>query len=79
VTYEAVGRLAAANRFTRVVWASAKNSVFRTDTTQASGGVVDWLDVARLVAEQLDCELGPNRRHPTHRCWQETTTSIPIR
>jgi hypothetical protein len=61
LTYEAVSQLAASGRFTRVVWASAKNTVFRTDNA-ASGGTVDWLDVARLVAEQLDCELGPNRR-----------------
>lgn len=63
LTYEAVSQLVESGRFTRVVWASAKNAVFRTDGTSADqGGAVDWLDVARRVAEQLDCDLGPSRR-----------------
>jgi hypothetical protein len=62
VTYEAVSTLTGSQRFTKIVWVSAKNGVFQTSQAAGDPATVDWHDVLRVIAEQLGCQLSPSRR-----------------
>jgi hypothetical protein len=56
LTYEAVERLAASDRFTRAVWASARTATFQTDVAAGNTATLDWQEVVRVIAEQLGCQ-----------------------
>jgi nucleoside phosphorylase len=62
VTHAAVLRVSAEEQFSRVVWASAKNTRF--SATDVGGVALDsiyWHDVLRIIAEQLGYPLPPHQ------------------
>ncbi|MFF1819740.1 AAA family ATPase [Kribbella sp. NPDC058245] len=57
VTYEAVKQLESDGRFDQIIWASARDTVIRSDGLPANQPTtVDWNDILQKIAQQLGIE-----------------------